>query len=44
MVKEKVTKPNGAFLSDMDEEDYNKYIHETEKGWGKFYKKVFKLK
>jgi len=33
----------GVFLSEMDEDDYNKYIYETEKGWGKFYKKVFNL-
>ena len=38
---DKSEKPNGMFFSDMDEDDLTKYIHEEEKGWGSFYKRIF---
>lgn len=31
---------NGAFLPDMTEEEYERYVHEESNGWRKFYKKV----
>lgn len=33
----------GVFLSEMDEEEYDKYVYEEERGWKKFINKIFNL-
>jgi hypothetical protein len=30
-----------VFLSDMTEEEHEDYVHQEERGWGKFYKRYF---
>jgi hypothetical protein len=36
-------KPDGVFLSEMTEEEYEDYDRRENKGWKGFYKKVFNL-
>lgn len=35
--------PNGTFISDGTEEDYDDYVLKEKQGWGGFYKKIFNL-
>lgn len=39
---EQVGNGNGAYLSDMTEEEYERYMHEEAHGWKGFYNKVFR--
>lgn len=35
--------PNGVFLSEMTDEEYEQYDREVNKGWGSFFKEVLSI-